>query len=278
MAEKKFGSLEELDKYLDEEFGEEEELEETEEETEELELDEEEDLSEEETDSDEAVEPEEEAAPAVEAPPSPKPAKEEFAFGKLRHENSELKHKLEEQEKYARKMQEMATNLGYSSADDLIKAYEEQQIQKEAQNKNVDPEVYRKMVNMERELETIKKREAELTKKAGIERFSLSLEKIGSSVGLNESEQIEIVQQMEKDGYTLDDIASLKNPERFIKGYAADKIAEKKYQEMLASEKKAKKLKEPKLRGEAEPPTDWEKELEKELNQYAKENNLYRIK
>jgi hypothetical protein len=83
---------------------------------------------------------------------------------------------------------------------------------------------------------------------------------------------------MEQDGYTLEDIASLKNPERFIKGYAADKIAEKKYQEMLATEKKAKKLKEPKLRGESEPPTDWEKELQKELDQYAKENNLYRIK
>jgi hypothetical protein len=275
MAEKKFESLEELDKYLDEKFEKEEELEEEfleeEEETEE-------ELVEEESEEEETVELTE-SAPETEEPTSSKsPVKEEFAFGKLRHENSELKQKLEEQEKYAKKMREMATNLGYSSADDLITAYEEQQIQKEAHKKNIDPELYHKMVTMEKELETIKQREIELNKKAGIERFSLSLEKIGLNLGLNENEQIQIVQQMEQDGYTLDDIASLKNPERFIKGYAADQIAEKKYQEMLATEKKAKKLKEPKLRGETEPSTDWEQELQKELNQYAKENNLYRIK
>ncbi len=274
MAEKKFESLEELDKYLDEKFEKEEELEEEfleEEETEE-------ELVEDESEEEETVELTE-SAPETEEPTSSKsPVKEEFAFGKLRHENSELKQKLEEQEKYAKKMREMATNLGYSSADDLITAYEEQQIQKEAHKKNIDPELYHKMVTMEKELETIKQREIELNKKAGIERFSLSLEKIGLNLGLNENEQIQIVQQMEQDGYTLDDIASLKNPERFIKGYAADQIAEKKYQEMLATEKKAKKLKEPKLRGETEPSTDWEQELQKELNQYAKENNLYRIK
>jgi len=275
MAEKKFESLEELDKYLDEKFEKEEELEEEfleeEEETEE-------ELVEDESEEEETVELTE-SAPETEEPTSSKsPVKEEFAFGKLRHENSELKQKLEEQEKYAKKMREMATNLGYSSADDLITAYEEQQIQKEAHKKNIDPELYHKMVTMEKELETIKQREIELNKKAGIERFSLSLEKIGLNLGLNENEQIQIVQQMEQDGYTLDDIASLKNPERFIKGYAADQIAEKKYQEMLATEKKAKKLKEPKLRGETEPSTDWEQELQKELNQYAKENNLYKIK
>ena len=275
MAEKKFGSLEELDKYLDEKFEKEEELEEEfleeEEETEE-------ELVEDESEEEETVELTE-SAPETEEPTSSKsPVKEEFAFGKLRHENSELKQKLEEQEKYAKKMREMATNLGYSSADDLITAYEEQRIQKEAHKKNIDPELYHKMVTMEKELETIKQREIELNKKAGIERFSLSLEKIGLNLGLNENEQIQIVQQMEQDGYTLDDIASLKNPERFIKGYAADQIAEKKYQEMLATEKKAKKLKEPKLRGETEPATDWEQELQKELNQYAKENNLYKIK
>lgn len=273
MAEKKFESLEELDKFLDEEFEEMEIKEETEEETE---TDPEEDgWVDEEAEVDETVEPEE-SAPEVETPDVPKPAKEEFAFGKLRHENSELKQKLEDQEKYSNKMKEMATNLGYANADDLIKAYEDQQIQKEAQNKNVDPEIYRKMVNMEKELETIKKREIELKQMAGVERFTLSLEKIGADLGLNETEQVQIVQDMEKDGYTLEDIARVKNPERFIKGYAADKIAEKKYQDLLASEKKAKKLKEPKLRGEAEPPSDWETDLQKELEQYAKENNLYK--
>ena len=274
MAEKKFGSLEELDQYLDEKYDEEEELEE--------ELEEEtipwEDIEpgEEESDEDEAVEQEEDVAPAVEEPTNPQTSKEEFAFGKLRYENSELKSKLEEQQKYSQKMEEMARNLGYTNADDLIKAYEEQQIQKQAQQKNVDPEVYRKMVTMERELDTIKQREAEAQRQMGIQRFAQSLDRIASEIGLDENEKISMINQMETDGYNLNDISSLKNPERFIKGYAADKIAERKYQEMLASEKKAKKLKEPKLRGESEPPTDWEKELQKELEQYAKENNLYK--
>ena len=274
MAEKKFGSLEELDKFLDEEFVEEEEVleEESDEETvawEDVET------GEEESDEDEFVEQEDDA-PAVEEPTKPEPSKEEFAFGKLRYENSELKSKLEEQEKYSRKLEEMATNLGYSNADDLLKAYEDQQIQKEAQQKNVDPDVYRKMVTMERELESIKQREAEAKRQVGVQRFSQSLDRIASEIGLDDKEKVSMVEQMETDGYTLEDIARIKNPERFIKGYAADKIAERKYQDLLASEKKAKKLKEPKLRGESEPPTDWEKELQKELEQYAKENNLYK--
>lgn len=277
MAEKKFGSLEELDKFLDEEFEVEEEEDLEEESEEETVAWEDVESGEEESDEDEAVEPEDEEAPAVEEPTDPKPSKEEFAFGKLRYENSELKQKLEQQEKYSRKMEDMARNLGYSNADELIKAYEDQQIQKEAQQKNVDPEVYRKMVNMERELETIKQREAEAKRQAGVQRFSQSLDRIASEIGLDEKEKVSMISQMETDGYTIEDIARIKNPERFIKGYAADKIAERKYQEMLASEKKAKKLKEPKLRGESEPPTDWEKELEKELEQYAKENNLYKI-
>jgi len=276
MAEKKFGSLEELDNFLDEkfDFDKEEELEEPLEETEEdFEEDFEEDT--EESEEDEVVEPQE-SAPPVEKPSNPPSSKEEFAFGKLRYENSELKTKLEEQEKYSRKMEEMAKNLGYTTADDLIKAYEDQQIQKEAQQKNVDPEVYRKMVTMERELESIKQREAEAKRQMGVQRFSQSLDRIASDIGLDESEKVAMINQMETDGYTLEDIARVKNPERFIKGYAADKIAERKYQDLLASEKKAKKLKEPKLRGESEPPTDWEKELQKELDQYAKENNLYK--
>jgi hypothetical protein len=276
MAEKKFGSLEELDNFLDEkfDFDKEEELEEPLEETEEdFEEDFEEDT--EESEEDEVVEPQE-SAPPVEKTSNPPSSKEEFAFGKLRYENSELKTKLEEQEKYSRKMEEMAKNLGYTTADDLIKAYEDQQIQKEAQQKNVDPEVYRKMVTMERELESIKQREAEAKRQMGVQRFSQSLDRIASDIGLDESEKVAMINQMETDGYTLEDIARVKNPERFIKGYAADKIAERKYQDLLASEKKAKKLKEPKLRGESEPPTDWEKELQKELDQYAKENNLYK--
>lgn len=274
MAEKKFGSLEELDKFLDEEFVEEEEVLE-EESDEETDAWEDVEPGEEESDEDEFVEQEDDA-PAVEEPTKPEPSKEEFAFGKLRYENSELKSKLEEQEKYSRKLEEMATNLGYSNADDLLKAYEDQQIQKEAQQKNVDPDVYRKMVTMERELESIKQREAEAKRQVGVQRFSQSLDRIASEIGLDDKEKVSMVEQMETDGYTLEDIARIKNPERFIKGYAADKIAERKYQDLLASEKKAKKLKEPKLRGESEPPTDWEKELEKELEQYAKENNLYK--
>jgi hypothetical protein len=279
MAEKKFGSLEELDNFLDEEFAKEEE---------ELEEELKEDIEEEDTDwlddseedseeEEEVVEPTKESAPAVEKPVSSPSSKEEFAFGKLRYENSELKQKLEEQERYSKKLEEMARNLGYTNSDDLLKAYEDQQIQKEAQQKNVDPEVYRKMINMERELETIKQREVEANRQMGVQRFSQSLDRIAADIGLDEDEKVSMINQMETDGYTLEDIARIKNPERFIKGYAADKIAERKYQELLASEKKAKKLKEPKLRGESEPPTDWEKELQKELAQYAKENNLYKL-
>lgn len=172
-------------------------------------------------------------------------------------------------------MQEMASKLGYSSADELIAAYEEQQIQDEAKQNNVDPEIYRKMNSMEKELNSMKQAKEEASRNQRITAFSNTLDTVTNKAGLGEDSRRKILEQMEADGYTMEDIVRLKNPERIIKSYLSEDLAEKKYQEKLALEKEAKKLKESKLDSAAEKATDWEDDLAKELAAYAKENNLY---
>lgn len=274
--EKKFKSIEELDAALDEEFAEKEDVdeEEVQEETKSESTDEgestEESSGDEEVTEDQQIEPEQEEEPKEE--PRPKQNKQEFAFGKMRAENNELKQRLEQTERYSSKMTEMATRLGYQNADEMIKAYEEQQLQEEAKQQNVDPEVLRKMNSMETELNTIKKREQEAVRQQGLARFRNTLDTISDSIGLDEEAKMGVLKQMESDGYTVDDIVSLRNHDKLIKGYLAEDLAERKYQERLAAEKESQKLKETKLTGVSENSGDWEDDLMKEMAQYAKEN------
>jgi hypothetical protein len=82
---------------------------------------------------------------------------------------------------------------------------------------------------------------------------------------------------MEKDGYNIEDLYEIKNPKKFILGYAADVITEKKVQEKMSQTDKDK-FKEDKFtqtKTSKKTVEELQDELiKKELADYARKNGL----
>jgi hypothetical protein len=202
--------------------------------------------------------------------------KKEFAFGKLRSENAELKKKLEEVSNYSNEFEELANNLGFSNAGQLVEEYRKQKIVKEAESRNIDPKLYQQMKHLETEVEAMKREKQEIYRQQGLYKFNTALESVVNEYGLSTDERDQLLDSMGEDGYTLDDLSNLKSPLRLLKGYAAEKIAQQTTQQQLAKEKKAKKLQEPKLNGSVEVTgDDLEDLIRKEMKEYAEANNLH---
>lgn len=268
---KEFKSIDELDEALEKEFNlsDDEDIIPLDDESTEEELEEEELAPEEEPQSldDEDPIPSEEEKPVD---------KKEFAFGKLRSENAELKKRLDEVSKYSTEFQELAQNLGFSDAGQLVDEYKKQKIVKEAESRNIDPKLYQQMKQLESEVEMMKREKEEAYRQQGLYRFNTALESVASEFKLSPEERDQILDSMGEDGYTIEDLATLKAPVRVLKGYAAEKIAQQTTQQRLAKEKKAKKLEEPKLDGSTEiTEENLEDLIKKEMKEYAEANNLH---
>lgn len=205
--------------------------------------------------------------------------KKEFAFGKLRSENAELKKRLDEVSKYSSEFEELARNLGFSNAGQLVEEYKKQKVVKEAESRNIDPQLYQQMKSLETEVEQMKREKEEARRQQGFYKFNTALETVAREYGLSEDERNQILDSMGEDGYTIDDLATLKAPDRVLKGYIAERIAKQTTQQRLAKEKKAKKLEEPKLDGSTElTEQSIEDIIKKEMKEYAETNNLYYTK
>jgi hypothetical protein len=271
---KQFKSIDELDEALEKEFGitDEDVLEE--ESTEEEE--EEELLTEEESEEVLREEPkDEDIIPLEESTVD----KKEFAFGKLRSENAELKKKLDEVSKYSSEFEELARNLGFNDAGQLVNEYKKQKIVKEAESRNIDPKLYQQMKSLETEVEQMKREKEESRKQQGLSKFNNALESVAREYSLSSEERDQILDSMGQDGYTMEDLAVLKAPDRVLKGYISERIAQQTTQQRLAKEKKAKKLEEPKLDGSTEiTEENLEDIIKKEMKEYAEANNLYYTK
>ena len=84
-------------------------------------------------------------------------------------------------------------------------------------------------------------------------------------------------QKWKKDGYSLDDLVSIKNPKKFILGYVKETVIESAVQSKLLTNKK-EKFKEEKFNQQSDNKKsleDTQKELiEKEMREYARKNGL----
>lgn len=168
------------------------------------------------------------------------PTKEEkahYAFKKLREENKELGTKIE-------KLDELAKAYGFASHDDMLTKLEEDKMRKEAASKKVDPDYYvelRKTQKRVEELESLRKMEYE---KAALNKFVTDLDNFAKEFSLNDGEKTALVQRMEEDGITANDVVKWKNPRAVFKGYVEDKIVKRVEQRQIDKSEKRKKLKE----------------------------------
>lgn len=196
--------------------------------------------------------------------------KQEYAWKELRTKNQQLQKELETKEQFMKRLQQMAVGLGYSSADELLKRYDDEQVTKEAETKGVDPKFYKEFKEMQNELQLTKKEKEEQYRNLQIQNFTQTLDTLATENGLTESEKQQIVNQLESDGYTLDDIINIKSPKRLLTGYMVDKIAERKVQSKLKQQKK-EVFADDKHNSSAEvTEDDLEKTIADEMKQYAR--------
>jgi hypothetical protein len=220
-------------------------------------IDDEEEVSAEETDEDED-----------EFTIEPKVDKKDYAFKKLRDEKAALKAKDDAYE-------DMAVRLGYKDGKALLKAYKEKQIADEAKSKGVDPEFYKEFSDMKDELAQTKRAKTEQERQGKVDKFIRALDEVAETNSLTALEKQAIIDQLGEDGYTMDDIVNVKTPKRLIRGYLVDKIVESKVQKNLKTKKTKQSLQEDKISSAVVKKDDWKDEIRKELEAYAKENNLY---
>jgi len=196
--------------------------------------------------------------------------KKEYAWKELRTKNQQLQEELTTKETLMKKFEEMAKGLGYDSSSALLKKYDEDQVVEEAKTKGIDPKFYKEFKQMQEELKSTKKEKEAAFRTSQIQRFTNSLDTLARENGLTEAEKQQIINQLETDGYTIDDIVNIKSPKRLLTGYMIDKIAEKKVQSKLKQQKKEVFADEKHNSSAEVTEDDLEKRIADEMKQYAK--------
>lgn len=200
--------------------------------------------------------------------PETKQSKQDYAWKKMREEQQALQKQLKEKQDFLFKVERMAKGLGYTSSEELIKRFDEEESEKEAQEKGIDPEFYKEFKKMQEELQLTKQEKESQFRQSRIFEFTSSLDALIKENGLPETDKQKIIGELEADGYTMDDIVNIKSPRKLLAGYMVDKIAEKKVQGKL-KEKKAfvdeKHDSSVDISNE-----DLEKQIQDEIKQYAR--------
>jgi hypothetical protein len=275
---KNFNSVEELESMLEEEFkteeteDETEETEETEDETDETdetdELDEEDEVDEDEPSLKKDLSKKEPSGDE-EFVDDKKKKKEEFAFNKLREEKSQLKKEIIEKEEKLKFWEQVAKQYGYENAQQFAEEVRKKQLEEEAKSKNVDPEIYRKLKDMEDELARVKQEREQVDFQNRTSKFVETFESFIKENSLNEDERTKIIQNLDEEGWDLQSLVNIKNPKKLLQGYAVDIIAERKVQNKLSKDKK--KLAEEKFNRQEHGNKSVDDLVKDELAKYRKE-------
>ena len=153
--------------------------------------------------------------------------KKEFAFSKIRKENSDLKALNKTLSTRDEALKKIASNYGYDDVDKFLEAYENARVVQEAKDKGYDPVLYKQLQDTNKRLEQLEKERQENNLMSRANAFKNAVDKAISEYNLDEEEgRNEIFNRLEEYGYTVDSILSLPNPEILIKGVLSDKIAE----------------------------------------------------
>lgn len=240
-----FGSIDDIDAALDLQFGKvanepeiEEEKEADNENTEETEV---ETTSEE---NDVETKPQEETGEAQEEKPQNNivdkaSAQKEYAFSKLRTENSNLKKERDDYKSNSDFLESLAKDYGYDDVSKFQEAIKLARYEKEAQAKGYDPELYKKTMEQEARIKELERqREQELFDRK-IEKFKEALEFASNTYGVSEDE---IFNRLESAGISVDELLSISNPKTYLDGVLVDKIQDKAKQSQIDDIKNMKSL------------------------------------
>ena len=273
----KLNTVEDIDALLDNEFKLNEESENIDNEetdgnidNEESEIDE--NQEEEIIDNDDEEESDEEAVKETDSKPTAND-KKEFAFSKMRKENSDLKNQLTQKNEESEFLTKLAAEYGYTDVKQFQEAYETARIKKEAEKKGLDPVLYAQLQESNKriaELES-KQKEVELMNKAA--NFKIAVDKAVTDYNLGEDGRNEIFNKLEEAGFSVESLLEIPNPEILIKGILSDKIAELSKQRQIDKMEKLDNLSDDKHNGTAsEDGISLDDLIKEEMNQYKADN------
>lgn len=290
---KSFDSVEELERVLEEEFSESEEekedVEETVDEVEETvdEVDEQhsEEKDKEDVDVDENEEEEtlddlkekkvvsdEDVKKVEKTSKVDKSDKTDYTFKKFREENTELKQKLSKHEQEIKTWEDIAKSYGYQNAEEMAKTIKARKIEEEAKAKNIDPEVYKRLQELEERAMIAEKEKQEQSFNFKKQQFVETFNSFTKENELSDEERTKIVQNLEEEGWDFDSLINVKNPKRLLQGYAVDILSERKTQRVLETEKKS--LKEKKFTSTSSGEKSIDDIVKEDLKKYATERGI----
>ena len=199
--------------------------------------------------------------------------KKEFAFSKIRKENSDLKNQLNQKNEESEFLSRMAAQYGYTDVKKFQADYEKARIEQEAKNKGLDPVLYAQLQESSRRIAELeqKQKETELVNKAA--NFKSAVDKAVSDYNLGEDGRNEIFNKLEEAGFSVDTLLEIPNPEILIKGILSDKIAEMSKQTQIDKMEKLDSLSDDKHTGSASSDSlSLDELIAKEMKQYKADN------
>lgn len=274
-----FGSIDDIDAKLDAEFGTvanepEEDLTETES-VDNTSVDETTDdtVVESVDDTHEEEEEPQKEKPQVEDEAETKPEKKDHhAFADLRAQNTSLKKEKEALEADSSFLKDLAASYGYTDTAAFAKAYKEAKMQKEAQDKGYDPELYRQNMEQRERIEALEKQREQDIMDRKLERFKGALDNATALYNVSEEE---IFDRLEKSGLDVNTILAVPNPKLLIDGLLVDKIQASAKQSQIQEQNNMKGLVEDKNEdGDVDKTITIDSLLKDDLAKYKADNFL----
>lgn len=199
--------------------------------------------------------------------------KKEFAFSKIRKENSDLKNQLNQKNEESEFLSRMAAQYGYTDVKKFQADYEKARTEQEAKNKGLDPVLYAQLQESNRRIAELeqKQKETELVNKAA--NFKSAVDKAVADYNLGEDGRNEIFNKLEEAGFSVDTLLEIPNPEILIKGVLSDKIAELSKQKQIDKLSNLDSISDDKHTGSASSDSlSLDELIAKEMKQYKADN------
>lgn len=199
--------------------------------------------------------------------------KKEFAFSKIRKENSDLKNQLNEKNEQTEFLNKLAAQYGYTDVKKFQADYEKARVKQEAKDKGLDPVLYAQLQESNKRIAELenKQKEAELVNKAN--NFKVAVDKAVADYNLGQDGRNEIFNRLEEAGFSVDTLLSIPNPEILIKGVLSDKIAELSKQKQIDKLEKLDNLSDDEHTGDSpDGSVSLDDIIAKEMKQYKADN------
>lgn len=199
--------------------------------------------------------------------------KKDFAFSKMRKENSDLKNQLNEKNAETEFLNRLAAQYGYTDVKKFQADYEKARVQQEAKDKGLDPVLYSQLQESNKRIAELEKKqsETELINKAN--NFRNAVDKAVADYNLGDDGRNEIFNKLEEAGFSVDTLLTIPNPEILIKGVLSDKIAEFSKQKQIDKLEKLDNLSDDKHNGDVpDASVTLDDIIAKEMKQYKADN------